>query len=145
MPQSGQSGAQAIAELLDLVALSGYQADRHGLGPVQWRALRYFASAAPSSRTVTAFAEHHGSSKASASKTVASMLRKGLLRRLANPNDSRSFFVELTEAGDRSLEDDPLGALVAAIERLSDADRDAIAGALRTIVTEFFRHQASSN
>ena len=91
LPRDGETGAKAIAEMLDLVALSGYQADGHGLGPVQWRALRYFAAAEPGARTVTAFAEHHGSSKASASKTVSSMLRKGLLRRLENPNDSRNY------------------------------------------------------
>ena len=33
LPRDGKTGAKAIAEMLDLVALSGYQADGHGLGP----------------------------------------------------------------------------------------------------------------
>jgi DNA-binding MarR family transcriptional regulator len=138
-----ESEARAIAELLELIATSGYQRDMLGLGPVQWRALRYFAAAIASACTLTAYSSHHATTKASASKTLNSLIRKGLMRRVPNPGDARSHFIELTEAGREILAEDPIEPLTAAIGRLGEGDRATVAEALRTIVYEFFRHPRS--
>lgn len=138
-----ESEAHAIAELLELIATSGYQRDMQGLGPVQWRALRYFATAAASASTLTAYSSHHATTKASASKTLNSLIRKGLMRRIPNPADARSHFIELTETGRRLLAEDPIRPLTAAIGRLGEHDRAAVAEALKMIVYEYFRHPRS--
>ena len=51
-----------------------------GLTPVQWTGLRYFARANRFSRTPSAFAAFHGTTRGTASQTVKGLVADGYLK-----------------------------------------------------------------
>lgn len=88
----------------------------------QWAALRFFADAGPRERTVKAFAEYNSTSTASASQTVSTLVRRGLLSSAASRHDGRSKEVAPTDAGRRYLERDPLRLLARSLASLAPRD-----------------------
>lgn len=104
--------ARAIAELmLTLIRDVQSRAFARGLNPAQWSALRFFAEANPTMRTVTGFSQAHRSTPGTATQTIAALIRKGYLARTPLRDDRRSARLDLTEAGRALLQDDPLEAL----------------------------------
>jgi DNA-binding MarR family transcriptional regulator len=89
-----------------------------GLTAAQWTALRYFSRANRLSRTVSAFAEFHLTTKGTASQTVKSLVSRDLLARAQSDRDGRSVTLNLTRAGRAVLAQDPFEALVDAVARL---------------------------
>lgn len=110
-----------------------------GLNPAQWAALRYFAQATPSARSVVAFARYHGTTKGTASQTIAALLKKGFLERHRSVQDRRAVSLILTESGRTVLANDPLNELADAIACLSEPNHRAMAEGLdqllRTLLT----------
>lgn len=98
----------------------------HGLKPAQWHALRYFASVAPSARTVTAFARHRASTMGTASTTISTLVRKGYLARAGAQSVPRNRGLHLTEAGWGALEEDPMHRMIASLEGLSGEQRQGL-------------------
>ena len=136
MRPSARATAEVMAQVLRTTASLAFT---EGLNPAQWAALRYFAQATPSARSVVAFARYHGTTKGTASQTIAALLKKGLLDRSRGERDRRTVNLELTPAGRLVLEHDPINELAAAIAALGDAHHQHLAEGLdqmlRTLLT----------
>ncbi len=112
---------QPVAELVEHLMRRLYGASfTHGLKPAQWNALRYFGRANESARTVTAFARFHATTKSSASQTIGLLVRKGFVKTVPAPDDSRSKRISLTPRGRSLLETDPLTGLTEALASLDE-------------------------
>jgi DNA-binding MarR family transcriptional regulator len=87
-----------------------------GMHPAQWSALRYFKLAASDKRSLSDFAKAHRTTMGTASTTVSTLVGKGYLvkRGFRGP-------IELTEAGEQVLANDPLDEVVGSFARLDDA------------------------
>jgi DNA-binding MarR family transcriptional regulator len=105
-----------------------------GLTPAQWTALRYFSRANRFSRTVSAFAEFHGTTRGTASQTVKSLVAQGYLEKIRCQQDGRSSRLELTDQGRTTLTDDPFIILTDAINDLSTETRAVFSEALEHLV-----------
>ena len=99
---------KAIAGLDRLVVAVGRREQDQGLSPAQWSALRYIAAADKSgaSATTGGFARLRLITPSSASQTVASLVRVGLVERRAHA-DGRSRTLLLTARGQALVENDP--------------------------------------
>ncbi len=112
----------------------------HDLKPAQWSALRYYARAPKTARTIQAFAAVHASSHSAASQIVTGLKRKRLLRAYKSKHDAREQVVEVTPAGAKLLRHDPLKPIGAALKGLSETERRALQKALdRLLITAFAR------
>ncbi len=89
-----------------------------GLTPAQWTVLRYFSSANRFSRTASAFASFHATTRGTASQTIKSLVSEGYLERIRSKRDGRSARLDLTFKGWAALAEDPFQALVDAVDRL---------------------------
>jgi len=127
MRPSARATAEVMAQVLRTTANLAFT---EGLNPAQWAALRYFAQATPSARSVVAFARYHGTTKGTASQTIAALLKKGYLERHRSERDRRTVSVILTEPGRIVLANDPLNELAVAIAGLSDSHHKAMAEGL---------------
>ncbi|QIT54463.1 MarR family transcriptional regulator [Aquisalimonas sp. 2447] len=103
------------------------------LSAAQWAALRFFARANDFSRTPSAFASYHGTTRGTASQTVKSLVQKGYLRREHSTADGRRKELHLTTEGEQALMGDPADALVRAIDMLPPAKRRALEDVMRRI------------
>ncbi len=93
-----------------------------GLNPAQWTLLRFLARSNPSARTPTGFARFHLTTKNAATQTIDALRRKKLIRSGSHPHDQRAKLLELTSEGLRTLQRDPMNALVSALDRLPEDD-----------------------
>ena len=108
----------AIAELAAQLSRLVYgDAFIDGLTPAQWTALRFFSRANRFSRTVSAFAEFHATTKGPASQTVKSLVIKELIKRTRSKSDGRSARLDLTANGRALLKNDPFEILIRAAGR----------------------------
>ena len=129
-----------LAELLLQVGRCVYgDSFSDGLTPAQCTALRYFARANRFSRTVSAFAQFHSTTRGTASQTVKGLVSKGLLERRRCPFDGRSGHIEPTRQGLAALTEDPLETLVRAASALSPQTRHALGQGLGQIAGELTR------
>lgn len=127
--------AQLVERLSRQVQGASYA---HGLKPAQWSALRYYAGAASTARTIRAFAANHASSHSAASQIVTGLKRRRLLVSRASSEDAREQVVELTAAGAKMLRRDPLKPLVAALKRMTEKERRQLRASLRRLMSAAF-------
>lgn len=121
----------ALASVVEQVARQAYQMYfAQGLFPTQWSALRYYASARPEDRTASAFAKFQQITRAPATKSTASLLRRGLLKVADEQIDSRAKVVEVTADGRKLLEEDPLRQVLANLGKLSAEEQAQLLNAL---------------
>jgi len=114
--------ARTIAELvIRLGCLSRGDGFVGDLTLAQWTALRYISGANRFSRTVSAFAEFHGTTRGTASQTIKSLVENGYLTRKRSKTDGRSIDFNLTYRSKKLLAKDPFEALVAVAGALSDS------------------------
>ncbi|MCG8369436.1 MAG: MarR family transcriptional regulator, partial [Proteobacteria bacterium] len=131
MPDQSETSERAVAELVAQLSRIAYgDGFTEGLTPAQWTALRYFARANRFSRTVSAFAEYHATTRGTASQTVKGLVKNGYLTRTRSERDRRSVSFEPTEASHALLAADPFERLVAAAAELSNTSRRAACRAL---------------
>jgi DNA-binding MarR family transcriptional regulator len=127
--------ASALAELLELVARMlhsrGYAEE---MFPAQWMALRYFAKATPERRTASDLARFQGLANGPVSRTVRTLIQKGLLAKAEAQPRGRAEVLEVTAAGRTLLVSDPSLELEAALAALDERDQDAMARSLETIL-----------
>ena len=97
-----------------------------GLTSAQWTALRYFLRANRPSRTVSAFADFHNTTRGTASKTVQSLVEKKLLRRTRQQADRRVVRIDLTAEGDRLCQTDPFANLEQEIAKLPEVEQEKL-------------------
>ena len=81
-------------------------------------ALRYFSRANRFSRTVSAFAEFHATTRGTASQTVKGLIKQGYLARIPSDTDGRSARVNMTDNAKAILARDPFEVVVDAAEAL---------------------------
>src|ERR1700693_3140812 len=104
-PEVGERAvAQLIARLGHIADGDGFVA---GLTAVQWSALRFFAAANRFSRTPSALAEFHGTTRGTASQTTKSLVAQGYIVRTRSQADGRSARLDLTDKAKAILADDP--------------------------------------
>jgi DNA-binding MarR family transcriptional regulator len=133
---------RALAELIEQLGRCAYgDAFTDGLNPAQWTALRYFGRANRFSRTVSAFALYHGTTRGTASQTVKALVEKRYLRRRPVKTDQRSFRLELTAKARKFLAQDPFDDLVSAAEVLSAERRTFVVDGLQAILGRLVKHR----
>ncbi len=131
-----RSIAQSIAQLARMSAGDGHVC---GLTPAQWNTLRFFARANRFSRTVSAFAEFHATTRGTASQTVKGLVSEGYLTRSPSDLDGRSVRFDLTDKGRSALDHDPLDALSEAIGKLAPDVRNQLETSVKRLTEEVAR------
>jgi DNA-binding MarR family transcriptional regulator len=135
--KSGRNSERSVAELALQLGRAAYgESSADDLTPAQWMALRFFARANRFSRTISAFAEYHSTTRGTASQTVKSLVSRGFLTRSRSARDGRSTDLTLTDRSRRQLARDPFDAVVRAAGRLSPVQLDRTARGLRVILSQ---------
>lgn len=133
---SRERSARAVAELFEQLSRSvASESFADGLNPAQWAALRYFAQANETARSVGAFARHHLITPSSASQTIQALVKKNLVSK-KNGSDRRSRVLELTPQGQDMLASDPIDRLTRAITALPEVQLLGLADALVTLLKD---------
>ena len=128
---------RGLARLIEQVGKAAYNLGyTPGLNPAQWAALRYFDEATHERQTVTGFAQFQGTTKGTASQTVAALVRKGYLRRVGDKQDRRVHRLVLTEEGEGLLRGDPLQQLSRALESLTQEERWSLAVSMEKVLRQ---------
>ena len=127
--------SRVIAELiLHLGRIASGDGLVGGLTPVQWTGLRYFARANRFSRTPSAFAAFHGTTRGTASQTVKGLVAGGYLKQTRSETDGRSVRLNLTKKARALLKDDPIEALVRAADALPSGVRGNFSSVLQRLL-----------
>ena len=119
--------AFALARIGTLLkSLAWEDAEKLGVNPTQAQILARMAARGRS--RVSDLAAEFGVSQPTLSDAVAALVRKGLLERQPDPEDGRAVRLHLTGAGRAVAEAArvPPPAMLAALETLREADRDAM-------------------
>ena len=129
--------SRAIAELVfHLGRIATGDGLAEGLTTAQWAALRYFDQANRFSRTPSAFAAFHATTRGTASQTIKSLEAQGFLTRMRSENDRRSVRLVLTDKAKSILANDPLESLSRAAESLPPSIQDHFADALQRMLSQ---------
>lgn len=127
--------AAALADLLELASRMlhsrGYAS---GLFPAQWVALRYFARAQQDLRTASELARFQGLANGPVSRTVRTLVQKGLLKKADVQPKGRAELLELTEAGRELLGRDPMAELRGVLDELEPDVQTALARGLEQVL-----------
>jgi DNA-binding MarR family transcriptional regulator len=143
MSENSPAPERVVAELVEQLGhCACSEAFQGGLNPAQWSALRYFERANRFSRTVSAFARYHGTTRGTASQTIRALVQKGFLRRRPASRDQRSFRLELTDQARRVLNSDPIGEFVSAAGALPPEQCSALARGLRAMLEQVLEKRA---
>ncbi|OLQ74090.1 hypothetical protein BIT28_19615 [Photobacterium proteolyticum] len=114
------------------------------LKPAQWEALRFLSQANRFSKTPSSLTAYLGITKGTVSQTLNALERKGLIYKKKDVGDRRSVFLLLTEKGEGILNNDPLKALLGAIEQLSNSQLNALSGTLELVLTSALEQRAGA-
>jgi len=137
MAERREISAWAVADLVAHLGRLAYSFGfTEGLTPAQWTALRYLSRANRFSRTVSAFADFHVTTRGTASQTINGLVDRNYLGRIRSATDGRSARLELTEKARDVLERDPLQVLVRAVSGVSPVTRANLATSLERLVGE---------
>ena len=135
---------RVIAELiLHLGRIASREALVEGLTPAQWAVVRYFARANRFSRTPSAFAAFHGTTRGTASQTIKSLETQAYLTRMRSEADGRSARLDLTDKARAILAHDPLEALVRAADALPPGARGHFANGLHRMLAQVARERGT--
>lgn len=125
----------ALAGLLDQVTRhihsSNHAAD---LYPAQWSALRYFAKANAPHRSAISLARYQGIEPGPTTRTVRTLISKGLLEDAGSLGRGRIRRVDVTDKGRELLLSDPLNTVVEALASLDGVQKRALAEALERML-----------
>ncbi len=135
MPAKRDMSKRAVAELVaQLGRMAHGEAFIRGLTSAQWTALRYFSRANRFSRTLSAFAEFHATTRGTASQTIKGLAQSGYLTRKRSKTDGRSVDFNLTHKSKKMLSDDPFEALVGTAGVLSKSEYRTVARSLERML-----------
>ena len=127
--------SRVIAELiLHLGRIASGDGLVAGLTPGQWAVLRYFARANRFSRTPSAFAAFHGTTRGTASQAIKSLVAQGYLKPTRSEADGRSVRLDLTDKARAIIAEDPVEALVRAAEALPPGIRGNFLTSLQRVL-----------
>ncbi len=135
---SARKVAEMVVQLGCLARGDGFVAD---LTLAQWAVLRYFARANRFSRTVSAFADFHGTTRGTASQTIKGLVENGYLTRKRSKIDGRSMDFALTYRSKKLLAEDPFEGLVIAAGALSKSASHTVQRSLECMLHEMARQQ----
>ena len=129
--------SRGIAELLlHLGRIGSGEGLANGLTAVQWTVLRYFARANRFSRTPSAFATFHGTTRGTASQTIKNLETQGYLMRQRSEIDGRSARLDLTDKAMTILANDCLEVMVRAVDTLPAGVRGDFAQTLQRVLSQ---------
>jgi DNA-binding MarR family transcriptional regulator len=124
---------RALAALLEQASRLSHSAGHsEGLYPAQWAALRFVADARGAPPTAARLARFQGMSLGPVSRTVRTLIEKGLMTRVGD--DGRGETLALTRKGRLLLERDPAQHVARAIASLGATERECLAGALEAVI-----------
>jgi DNA-binding MarR family transcriptional regulator len=127
--------ATALADLLELIArmlhARGYQ---HGMFPAQWVALRYFSKARRDLCTASELARFQGMANGPVSRTVRTLLHKGLLAKSKDQPRGKAEILEVTTSGRALLKLDPSREIESILSGLSDEARVLLSDTLELLI-----------
>ena len=127
--------ATALADLLELLArmlhARGYQ---HDMFPAQWVALRYFSKARRDLCTASELARFQGMANGPVSRTVRTLLHKGLISKAKEQPRGKAEILELTTSGRALLKLDPCRELESILSSLGDDARVLLGDTLETLI-----------
>ena len=127
--------SRSIAELVfHLGRIASGEGLVEGLTAAQWAGLRYFSQANRFSRTPSAFAAFHATTRGTASQTIKSLEIQGYLTRMKSEDDRRSVRLVLTEKARGILANDPFESLVRAADSLPSSVQGHFASALQRML-----------
>lgn len=127
--------SRVIAELiLHLGRIASGDGLVGGLTPTQWTGLRYFARANRFSRTPSAFAAFHGTTRGTASQIIKGLVADGYLQQARSDTDGRSVRLDPTPKARALLKDDPIEALVRAADALPPGVRGSFSAVLQRLL-----------
>ncbi len=135
---SARTVAELVVQLGCLTRGEGFVAN---LTFAQWTALRYFSSANRFSRTVSAFAEFHGTTRGTASQTIKSLVQNGYVTRKRSTSDGRSIDLTLTNKSKKLLAEDPFELLVDAASSLSNSASHTVEHSLERMLRRMVQQQ----
>jgi|RifCSP16_2_1023846.scaffolds.fasta_scaffold04011_7 DNA-binding MarR family transcriptional regulator len=142
MPAKRNVSKRTVAELVAQLGRMTYgESFANGLTPAQWTALRYFSRANRFSRTMSAFAEFHATTRGTASQTIKSLAQSGYLTRKRSKTDGRSVHFNLTHKSKKMLSDDPFEALVGAAGTLSESEYRTVARSLERMLCKLAQQE----
>ena len=130
--------AELVVQLGCLTRGDGFVAD---FTLAQWAALRYFSRVNRFSRTVSAFAEFHGTTRGTASQTIKNLVQNDYLIRKRSKTDGRSMDFALTYKSRKLLAEDPFEALVVAASALSKSASCTVARNLERMLRQMTQQQ----
>ena len=135
---AGRAAADLVLRLSRAALGEGFV---EALTSAQWMGLRYFSRANRFSRTVSAFAEFHATTRGTASQTVKGLIKQGYLVRIPSETDGRSARVDLTDNAKVILARDPFEAVVDAAEALPGRLRGQLVKLLERMLTHVARQR----
>lgn len=125
----------AIADMLELLArilhARGYQ---HGMFPAQWMALRYFSRARRDLCTASELARFQGMANGPVSRTVRTLVQKGLITKAKEQPRGKAEILELTSAGKALLKVDPVHEVELILAGLTEDAQSAFNGVLNILI-----------
>lgn len=129
------TSSASLAELLERTARKLHsRGHAGGLFPAQWAALRYFLTAPDGLRTASDLARFQGLANGPVSRTVRTLVQKGLLEKAAEQPRGRAERMVVSATGMALMREDPTLALEAAIKTLTPHQHETLALALEQIV-----------
>lgn len=127
--------ATTLVDLLELIArmlhARGYQ---HEMFPAQWVALRYFSKARRDLCTASELARFQGMANGPVSRTVRTLLHKGLLAKSKDQPRGKAEILELTTSGRALLKFDPSRELESILSGLGDEARTLLGETLELLI-----------
>ncbi len=155
LPQARNSPEMLLEMLLHLGRLSQGEdqasalstadttADSTVLSTAQWAALRYLDGANRFSRTPSAFAKFHGTTRGTASQTIRGLVKQGFLTQSRGAADRRCTQLDLTRKARLARRRDPFHALVRAADDLPLAARRQFANTLEHMLCRVAREKGA--
>lgn len=118
-PAAVRDSATSLARLFELASRSLHSAGfANGLFPAQWTTLRYLANAPELARTAAHLARFQQMAIGPVSRTVRTLIAKGLVTKAGQGTHHRSELLALTAEGLKLLEHDPLRRVTATLKAL---------------------------
>jgi DNA-binding MarR family transcriptional regulator len=132
MPQN-VIAEKALATLLEQAFRLIHSSEHaEGLYPAQWAALRFVTDSRGAVPTASRLARFQGMSLGPVSRTVRTLIDKGLLKRV--DAGGRTEALALTHKGRVLMERDPAQRISRALSSLDPAQREALAQALEAVI-----------
>ena len=105
-----------------------------GLTPAQWTALKYFAEAPPFQKTMASLARFQGLTLAPITRTVRTLMDKGLVDRHPNPRSKRADLIIVNKAGRQMLGQNPRAQIAEVVAKVPVEHREVFVRSMHTIL-----------